>query len=119
MLAAFALAFALFAAQPAAAQSATASPAKPSSPAISEATPVAVPPATPEALRYYTSGNWLWVLDQVVGIVLLAVILFSGASARLRTWAQLIGRKWFFTIAAGSCAAAGTAPRGTARRRRT
>ena len=99
MLAAFALAFALFAAQPAAAQSATAPPAKPSSPAISEAMPVAVPPATPEALRYYTSGNWLWVLDQVVGIVLLAVILFSGASARLRTWAQLIGRKWFFTIA--------------------
>jgi STE24 endopeptidase len=99
MLAAFALAFALFAAQPAAAQSGTASPAKPSSPAISEATPVAVPPATPEALRYYTSGNWLWVLDQVVGIALLAVILFSGASARLRTWAQLIGRKWFFTIA--------------------
>jgi STE24 endopeptidase len=99
MLAAFALAFALFAAQPAAAQSAIAPPAKPSPPAISEATPVAVPPATPEALRYYTSGNWLWVLDQVVGIVLLAVILFSGASARLRTWAQLIGRKWFFTIA--------------------
>ena len=99
MLAAFALAFALFAAQPAAAQSATAPPAKPSPPAISEAMPVAVPPATPEALRYYTSGNWLWVLDQVVGIVLLAVILFSGASARLRTWAQLIGRKWFFTIA--------------------
>ena len=92
MLAAFALAL-LFAAQPAAAQSATPPPA------ISEAMPVAVPPATPEALRYYASGNWLWVLDQVVGIVLLAVILFSGASARLRTWAQLIGRKWFFAIA--------------------
>ena len=94
MFAAFALAFAL-----SASQSAAAPPTKPSPPAISEATPVAVPPATPEALRYYASGNWLWALDQVVGIVLLAVILFCGASARLRTWAQLIGRKWFFTIA--------------------
>jgi STE24 endopeptidase len=94
MFAAFALALALSAAQPAAAQS-----MKPSPSTVNEATPVAVPPATPQALRYYTSGNRLWVLDQVVGIALLAVILFSGASARLRTWAQLIGRKWFFTIA--------------------
>src|SRR4029453_56704 len=94
MFAAFALALAL-----SAAQSATAPLTKPSPPVISEATPVAVPPAPPGALRYYTSGNWLWVLGQLVGIVLLAVILFSGASARLRTWAQLIGRKWFFTIA--------------------
>ena len=59
---------------------------------------MAVPPATPTALRYYTSGNRLWALDQVVWIALLAVILFSGLSARLRTWAQRIGRNWFFTI---------------------
>jgi len=65
---------------------------------VSEAAPVAVPPATPTALRYYTSGNRLWVLDQVVSIVLLAAILFSGLSARLRTWARRIGRNWFFTI---------------------
>ena len=93
MFAAFALAFALTAAQPAAAQSTSPSPST-----ISEAAPVAVPPATPAALRYYTSGNRLWVLDQVVSIVLLAALLFSGASATLRTWAQRIGRNWFFTI---------------------
>src|SRR3954466_6529942 len=71
---------------------------RPAQPAVDEASPVAVPPATPAALRYYTSGNRLWVLDQVLSIVLLAVILFSGASASLRTWARLIGRNWFFTI---------------------
>ena len=65
---------------------------------VSEEAPVAVPPATPTALRYYTSGNWLWMLDQVVSTVLLALILFTGLSARLRTWAQRIGRNWFFTI---------------------
>ena len=59
---------------------------------------MAVPPATPAALRYYTSGNGLWVLDQVVGVALLAAILFSGLSARLRDWARRIGRNWFFTI---------------------
>ena len=71
---------------------------RPAPPPVSEAEPVAVPPATPTALRYYTSGNRLWVLDQVVSIVLLAVILFSGLSAKLRTWARRIGRNWFFTI---------------------
>ena len=38
------------------------------------------------------------MLDQVLSILLLAVILFSGLSATLRTWAQRIGRNWFFTI---------------------
>ena len=73
-------------------------PPTPASPQVSEATPVAVPPATPTALRYYTSGNRLWVLDQVVAIALLLVILFTGLSAKLRSLAQRIGRNWFFTI---------------------
>ncbi len=63
-------------------------PAPPTTPpSVIETAPVAVPPATPTALRYYTSGNRLWVLDQVVSIVLLAIMLFTGASATLRTWA--------------------------------
>src|SRR5262249_32641164 len=92
MIPAFALAIALNVFQPAA-------PATtPATASVSEATPVAVPPATPTALRYYTSGNRLWVIDQLLSIALLAVILFSGFSATLRTWAQRIGRNWFFTI---------------------
>src|SRR5215207_6478560 len=93
MVAAFALALALNALQPAATP-----PTRPTPPPVNEATPVAVPPATPTALRYYTSGNRLWVLDQVVSAALLAVILLSGLSAKLRTWARRIGRNWFFTI---------------------
>jgi STE24 endopeptidase len=93
MFPAFALVIALNLLQPAGTP-----PARPAPPPVSEATPVAVPQATPTALRYYTSGNRLWVLDQVVSIVLLAIILFSGMSARLREWAQRIGRNWFFTI---------------------
>ena len=92
MLPAFALALALSVLQPAD------TPAGATQAAVDEATPVAVPPATPTALRYYTSGNRLWVLDQVVSFVLLAVVLFTGFSATLRTWARRIGRNWFFTI---------------------
>lgn len=92
MLPAFALAIALSVLQPAD------TPAAATQAAVDEAMPVAVPPATPTALRYYTSGNRLWVLDQVVSFVLLAVILFTGFSATLRTWARRIGRNWFFTI---------------------
>jgi STE24 endopeptidase len=93
MLAAFMLAVALSVVPPAAAP-----PAPQTSSAVDETASVAVPPATPTALRYYSSGNRLWVLDQAVSIALLVVILFTGASARLRTWARRIGRNWFFTI---------------------
>src|SRR3954453_5771196 len=79
-------------------QPAPAPPRTPTPPPIGETTRVDVPPATPTALRYYTSGNLLWVLDQVVSMVLLAALLFSGASATLRTWSRRIGRNWFFTV---------------------
>jgi Zn-dependent protease with chaperone function len=87
------LALALNALQPADVQ-----PSRPAPASVSETTPVDVPPPTPAALRYYTSGNRLWVLDQLVSCALLAIILFSGASATLRNWARRIGRNWFFTI---------------------
>src|SRR5437867_2128128 len=93
MFPAFALVIALSLLQPADAPPTRSAPAP-----VSEATPVAVPPATPTALRHYTSGNRLWVLEQVVSILLLAVMRFSGLSTKLRALAQRIGRNWFFTI---------------------
>jgi hypothetical protein len=65
MFPALALAIALNVLQPADTR-----PARPAPPLVSEATPAAVPPATSTALRYYTSGNRLWVLDQVLSIVI-------------------------------------------------
>ena len=79
-------------------QPAGAAPSRMAPVPIDETVPVAVPPATATALRYYASGNLLWVLDQVVSLALLAGILFSGLSARLRSLARRIGRNWFFTI---------------------
>ena len=61
--------------------------------------PVPVPPATPEAMRYYHSSNVLWMVFTLLEIAIPGIWAFSGWSARLRTLAQRIGRRWFFTIA--------------------
>jgi STE24 endopeptidase len=73
-------------------------PSRPAASMVDERQPVAVPPASETALAYYRSGNVLWIVDQAWGIAVLAVILLTGFSARLRNLARRIGRGWFFTI---------------------
>lgn len=70
-------------------------------PAVGEAgrPPVPVPEASELAMSYYRSGMVWWGIQSVWGFVVLGAILWSGASAWLRTHAQRIGRKWFFTLA--------------------
>jgi STE24 endopeptidase len=60
---------------------------------------VTVPPPTDQAIRYYRSGNVLWAADTALSILIPALILFTGFSARLRTLARRIGRRWFPAIA--------------------
>lgn len=61
--------------------------------------PVPVPEASEKAMRYYRSGNALWVINAVWGFALPAFLLFTGFSARMRDWARAAGRKWLFTVA--------------------
>jgi STE24 endopeptidase len=58
--------------------------------------PVPVPEPTALALRYHFGNNVLWVVDTLVGLLVPGVILFTGWSARLRTWAARAagGRPW-------------------------
>ncbi|HXO21170.1 MAG TPA: M48 family metallopeptidase [Thermoanaerobaculia bacterium] len=67
-------------------------------PAPSAEAPVPVPPASAKALRYYRSGNLLWAVDLLWGLAVPALLLWTGFSARLRTWAQRLGRRWFFVV---------------------
>ena len=60
---------------------------------------VPVPQPSEKALRYYRSGNVLWVVNTLWGVAVLALLLFTGFSARLRDLARKIGRNWFFTVA--------------------
>lgn len=59
---------------------------------------VIVPPASEKAMSYYYSGNILWIIRILLGLIIPALILFSGLSARMRNLAERIGRKWFFII---------------------
>jgi Zn-dependent protease with chaperone function len=58
--------------------------------------PVTVPPASELALRYYRSGNVIWVVEHLLALAIPALLLFSGLSARLRTVASGIGRGHFY-----------------------
>lgn len=59
---------------------------------------VPVPAPSEKTLRFYHSGNVLWVMKTLWALVVPALILFTGFSARLRNWARAIGRTWFFII---------------------
>jgi Zn-dependent protease with chaperone function len=67
-------------------------------PAASSA-PVPVPPPSEKALRYYHSGNVLWAVDTLWGLLVPAFLLFTGISARIRDAARKIGRNGFLTTA--------------------
>jgi STE24 endopeptidase len=53
---------------------------------------VTVPEASAQALRYFRSGNVIWVVELLLGFALPALLLFTGWSARLRTFASAVTR---------------------------
>lgn len=59
---------------------------------------VPVPEPSEKALQYHRSGLVLWVFNLVWGLAIPALFLFTGFSARIRKWAQAIGKKWFFVV---------------------
>jgi STE24 endopeptidase len=59
---------------------------------------VAVPAMTAQAADYYESGNILWVFDTLWGILIPALFLFTGLSARIRDLARKLGKRWFFIV---------------------
>src|ERR1700728_1243373 len=60
--------------------------------------PVPGPIPSPKAIRYFWTGNVLWIVSNVWGLLVPAVIFFSGFSARLRDVARRIGRNKFGTL---------------------
>jgi Zn-dependent protease with chaperone function len=57
---------------------------------------VAVPEASELALRYYRGGNLIWAIEQALGIALPALLLFTGWSARIRSFAAGVARGHFY-----------------------
>jgi Zn-dependent protease with chaperone function len=54
--------------------------------------PVPVPVPSPDAVRYYWTGNVLWIVSNAWGLLVPALIFLSGFSARLRDAARRAGR---------------------------
>ena len=84
------------------AQQPEASPTQQPSPSVSQVSPsgdiVPVPEPSEKALQYHRSGLVLWVFGMLWGLAIPALFLFTGFSARIRNWAQAIGKKWFFVV---------------------
>lgn len=71
----------------------------PAPPAAADTGPVAVPRPSEKAIRYERSGNLLFVVNTLWGLLVPLVLLFTGLSARIRDVAKRVGRKWYFTLA--------------------
>ena len=83
-----------------AAPAAAAADVAPAAPAADvDTAPVPVPVPSEQAMRYYRTGNLWWLWDNLWGLLVPIVLLFSGLSARMRDLARRIGRNWFFTVA--------------------
>ncbi len=76
------------------AQSSQSAPRAPAS----DRAPVSVPAPSAKALLYYRSGNVVWGIDAAWGLMVPALLLFTGFSSRLRNAARRLGRRRLFVI---------------------
>ncbi|MBS3903860.1 MAG: M48 family metallopeptidase [Simkania sp.] len=63
-----------------------------------ECAQVAVPEATEQAMRYYNSGNILWVVQQIWSLGVPLLFLVNGFTGKLATFSENLGKKRYFTI---------------------
>jgi Zn-dependent protease with chaperone function len=56
--------------------------------------PLEVPPPTPDAVRYYRSGHFLWAAGVALGVAVPALVLWSGLAAALRTRVERVAPAW-------------------------
>ncbi|MBO0858190.1 MAG: M48 family metallopeptidase [Chloracidobacterium sp.] len=76
----------------------TETPGQRHSSAQSSNAPVPVPEPSEKALSYYRSGIVLWIVNILWGLLIPALFLLTGFSARIRDWALQAGQKWFSAI---------------------
>jgi Zn-dependent protease with chaperone function len=65
----------------------------------SECAHVVVPEATEQAMRYYKSGNFLWIVQQAWMLIVPLLFLLWGFTGKLAKFSEKWGKKWFFGIA--------------------
>ncbi|MBS0628965.1 MAG: M48 family metallopeptidase [Verrucomicrobia bacterium] len=63
-----------------------------------ECAQVAVPAATEQAMRFYKSGNLLWIIQNSWSLIIPLLILFTGFSSKMEKLSARLGKNWYFTI---------------------
>lgn len=66
--------------------------------ALPECAQVAIPEASELAMRYYNSGNILWIVNQAWSLIVPLLFLLWGFTGKLSRFAERLGRKWYFVI---------------------
>jgi Zn-dependent protease with chaperone function len=59
---------------------------------------VVVPEASEQAMQYYKSGNFLWIVKQAWGLIVPLLFLLWGFTGKLSQFAHRCGKKWYFAI---------------------
>lgn len=96
----FALCFALACAATAQSPDALPTPAGNATPPTATAAErVPVPEPSAKAVAYQRGNLWLWAFENLWGLLIPALFLFTGLSARIRNLAQRIGRRRWLVIA--------------------
>ena len=49
-------------------------------------------------MRYYQSGNLLWIIQNSWSLIIPLIILFTGLSGKMEKLSARLGRNWYFTI---------------------
>jgi STE24 endopeptidase len=88
------LALALLVAEPGLAQEGTAARLPTIDADVVERAPVEVPPPSPEAVRYYRSGHFVWAAGVAVSFAVPALIFWSGLAVALRARIERIAKPW-------------------------
>ena len=57
-----------------------------------------MPEPSAKALNHYHSGMVLLGVSILWNMLIPALFLFTGLSARIRTWAEHVGRRWYFSF---------------------
>ena len=66
--------------------------------ALPECAQVVVPEASEQAMRYFNSGNILWIVNQAWGLIVPLLFLLWGFTGKLSRFAHSLGKKWYFVI---------------------
>lgn len=61
-------------------------------------TPVAVPEPTEQAMAYYNSGIYLWIINTFLGVLIPFLFMQTKVSAWIRDVAERVSKKWILTL---------------------